>query len=113
MQRNVEKSTANSQKILPNDDEDMAQHNINDARKNLIAKLSLKRSKVLQALEIIYRGVGSDNLKKSLSDDRVQTAVQEYKDMKSGCFGGTSHHKLSWTPWKYNGSNKSTEKVNT
>ena len=50
--------------------------------KNLVAKLSLKRSKVLKALEIIYRGVGSDNLKKSLNDERVQTAVQEYKDMK-------------------------------
>ena len=99
MQRNVEKSTADSQKIRLNDDEDMAQHNINVEEKNLIAKLSLKRSKVLQALEIIYRGVGPDNLKKSLSDDRVQ-ALQEYKDMKKRVFGGTNHHKLSWTPWR-------------
>ena len=82
VQRNVEKSTANSQEILLNDSEGMAQQNINDAEKKLVAKLSLKQSKVLQALEIIYRGVGSDNLKKSLSDDRVQTALQEYKDMK-------------------------------
>ena len=39
VQRNVEKSTANSQEIPLNDSEGMAQQNINDAEKKLVAKV--------------------------------------------------------------------------